>query len=298
MSGFSNDYKFLSKEIKGNGRKMLGEILVENGILTRFTVERVLPLCAKSGKRFGAILEEIGLVTSEELAQALAIQYGYKIVAGFADYRFGKEVLDLVPLETAVEHVVFPLKVQNGVLALALHDPTNEKVINNLRQNNKMRIHPFIATRKDINKAIARHYLNREWVIDDDNTILIVEDDKFTLTVLSKTMKSEGYHVITAMDGMEAFREVISKRPKLVITDKEMPKLNGYGLLDSLRNIPEVNDIPVILISASSDPDEEAHAFEKGFFDYLSKPLRETTLKVKVKRALKSHSHLLPFHIK
>lgn len=311
MSEMSNDSKYLIKEVvkvptkavkeevkhvSVSTRKKLGEILVEKGIITSFTVERILPLCTKAGKRFGTILEEIGLITSEELAQALAIQYGCKIVADFAKYKFSHDILKLIPVETAVEHILFPLKVQNNTLALAVFDPTNDKVINNLKENTKMQIHSFIATRKDINKAIAKYYLNKDIPENEDNTILIVEDDKLILTMLTNMLSKEGYNIITACDGMEAYKAIISNKPKLVLTDKEMPKFNGYALLDSLKNIPETNRIPVILISSSNNPDEEAAAYEKGFFDYISKPVREMTLKAKVKRALRSHSHLIAFH--
>ena len=292
----ANDVKEEIKQVSTPDRKKLGEILEEKGIITSITVERILPLCTKSKKRFGTILEEIGLITSEELAQALAIQHGCKIVADFAKYQFSHDILKLVPMETAVEHILFPLKVQNNVLALAVFDPTNEKVISNLKENTGMQIRPFIATRKDINKAIAKYYLNNDISDKDDNTILIVEDDKLILTILTNMLNKEGYNIITACDGMEAYKAIVINKPKLVLTDKEMPKFNGYALLDSLKNIPETNRIPVILISGSNDPDEEAAAYEKGFFDYISKPVRETTLKAKVKRALKSHRHLISFH--
>src|ERR1700686_4597021 len=161
MPEMSNDSKYLTKEMKKSPtkeikgevkyvsvstRKKLGEILVEKGIITSFTAERILPLCTKAGKRFGTILEEIGLITSEELAQALAIQYGCNIVADFAKYKFSHDILKLISIETAVEHIIFPLKVQNNTLAIAVFDPTNEKIFNNLKENTKMQIRPFIAT--------------------------------------------------------------------------------------------------------------------------------------------------------
>jgi PleD family two-component response regulator len=114
--------------------------------------------------------------------------------------------------------------------------------------------------------------------------------------MLTNMLSREGYNIITACDGMEAYKAVIINKPKLVITDKEMPKFSGYALLDSLKSIPETNRIPVILLSGSNNPDEEADAYEKGFFDYISKPVRELTLKAKVKRALRSHSHLISFY--
>lgn len=304
MSVILNDNKYLARDAKPlpiaaaavtvsmPKRKRLGEILVERGVITVFTAERILALAAKSGKRFGTILEEIGLITGGELAQALATQYGYKAVSDFSNHQFPENVLNLVLVETAVEHMVFPLKVQNNTLALAMTDPTNEKLISNLKNNNNMQIYPVIATRKDINSAIVRHYLKRTISETNDNTILVVDDDKLIVAMITNMLQREGYKVTAAADGMEAFKEIISCKPRLILTDKDMPKFNGYALLDSLKHIPETKTIPVILISGSNSPEEEASAYDKGFFDYISKPVKEITLKAKVKRALDLH-HLL-----
>jgi len=301
MSVMLNDNKYLARETTPAAvaasvaipkRKRLGEILVGKGIITGFTAERILALAAKSGKRFGTILEEIGLITGDELAQALAIQYGYKTVSDFSRHQFPDAVLQLVPMETVLEHAVFPLKVQNGTLALAMIDPTIEKVINNLRVNAKMQIYPLIATRKDMNNAIARHYLKRPIAETQDETILVVDDDKLIIAMITTMLQREGYNVISASDGMEAFKEIISSKPRLILTDKDMPKFNGYALLDSLKQIAETKTIPIILISGSNNPEEEAIAYDKGFFDYISKPVKEITLKAKVKRALDLHNLL------
>jgi CheY-like chemotaxis protein len=299
MPAISNDNKFLPKETKPAPmtvtpmkRKRLGEILVEKGIITTFTAERILTLASRSGKRFGTILEEIGLITGEELSGALAIQYGYNTVSNFSKHTFPHNVLQLVSVDTAVEHSIFPLKIQNNTLALAMIDPTNEKIIHNLKENNKMNIVPFIATRKDINAAIAKHYLNLTLPEKNEDTILVVEDDKLILAMITSMLQKEGYKVVSATDGMEAFKVLISNKPRLILTDKEMPKFDGYALLASLKHMPETKTIPVILISSSSDPEEEAIAYQKGFFDYIAKPVKEITLKAKVRRALDLH-HLL-----
>lgn len=308
MSDMLNDNKYLHKEVQQEqkekipksvmpvvtaSRKKLGEILVEKGLVTWPTVERLLPLCKKSGIRFGNLLEELGLVTSQELAQALAVQYNCKTVVDIAKYHFSSDVLKLVPIETAVEHTLFPLKVQNNVLALAVFDPTNEKVIENIKKNTNLQICQFIATKKHINEAIAKYYLRKEVREDDGNTVLIVENEKVLLTMLMNILVREGYRVVTASDGMEAYRAVITNRPNLILTDAEMPKFDGYALLASLKSIPETNKIPVILLSGSNNREEEAEAYEKGFFDYVPKPVNELTLKAKVKRAIKSHRYLI-----
>lgn len=92
--------------------------------------------------------------------------------------------------------------------------------------------------------------------------------------------------MIFAADGLEAYKAVLTERPQVVITDLCMPKLDGYGLFDALRSVPELRAIPVILVSTPMNPDEEARAFDRGFFDFLAKPVKEGTLITRVKRAL------------
>jgi CheY-like chemotaxis protein len=94
------------------------------------------------------------------------------------------------------------------------------------------------------------------------------------------------------MDGMEAYKIVIAEKPHVIITDKEMPKLDGYGLLEALKNVPETSFIPVILVTGRTmNAEEEAKAFERGFFDFIPKPVSEVTLKARVKRAFHFHDH-------
>lgn len=271
-------------------RRKLGEIFVEKGLLTPRGVDRLVALAQRSGKRFGTVLEDLGLVTGEELAEALAIQYRCKVARDFHRLRIAPELLQLVPVDVAVEHSLFPLKVDNGRLAIAISDPTNVRVMRNIGANNDLLVIPFIATRHDIAKAIGIHYLKRDPQKSELKRILLVEDDKLIRTVLSTVLTREGYEVVTAEDGMEGFRELVASTPDLIITDKEMPKFNGYAFLDSVKRHPETSRTPVILISSTATAEEEAAAYEKGFFDFIPKPVKEATLRVKVRRALASTS--------
>jgi PleD family two-component response regulator len=73
--------------------------------------------------------------------------------------------------------------------------------------------------------------------------------------------------------------------PQVIISEKLVPKLDAYGLFDALHNVSETRHIPIILLSKNTDMEEEAKAFEKGFFDFMFKPVNEVTLKTRVNRA-------------
>jgi CheY-like chemotaxis protein len=98
--------------------------------------------------------------------------------------------------------------------------------------------------------------------------------------------------VETAVDGMDAFNKIFTHKPKLVITDKVMPKLSGYEFLYAVRRIPEFRYTPVILMTAAATPDEEKEALEKGFFDFILKPVKDIGLLTRVRRAFQSAENI------
>ncbi|MBP1751717.1 MAG: response regulator receiver protein [Geobacteraceae bacterium] len=266
-------------------RKLLGEILKERGIITDKTLQRALGRAKRFNKRLGAILEETELITGDELASALASQYGYRVVVNFATHSFPRELLSLIPADVAMENMLFPLKIEGDRLALAMADPTNTRIASNIAANNGLKVVPFISTRKDIIAAISRHYLNKDISTPLGKTVLVVEADNHACTSLGNCLSKEGYRVITATDGMEAYKTAISETPQVILVDKTIPKLDGYGLFDALKTLSETRLIPVILMTDNTDPEDEARAFEKGFFDFLTKPVKDVTLKTRVKRA-------------
>lgn len=274
-------------------RQKLGEIFVEKGLVTPTTLERALLRARRQKKKVGFVLEDIEVITGEELADALAQQYGYRVVSDFARFKFSPDALRLLSVDVALPNLLFPLKVENGRLAIAMADPTDTRIIANIAANHSLKIVPYIATRRDIIAAINRHYLGKTSESSgEERTILVAEDNKLLYTMLSNILTQEGYRVVVAMDGMEAYQTALAEAPQVILTDKEMPKMDGYALLSALKNLPETRLIPVILLTGVADGDEEARAFEKGFFDFMAKPVREATLVTRVKRALQYYGQL------
>ncbi len=267
-------------------RKKLGEIFVETGVVTVKTVERALTLAQAHNRRLGELLEDMGLVTGEELRDALAIQYKCKTANNLSKLEIAAELKQLISLEVAIENFLFPLKVEGKNLALAMADPTNTKVVENIAASNGLKIYPYIATKKDIHAAICKHYIGKEPNLTSEKTVLVVDDDNLIRNIYRDILKKNGYRVVVAADGMDGYKQAISEKPHVIVADKEMPKLDGYALLGSLRNSPDTRQIPVILVTGTAmNAEEESKAFEKGFFDYITKPVNEITLAVRVKRA-------------
>lgn len=273
-------------------RKKLGEIFVERGVITVKTLERVLARAKLRSKRFGAVLEDMELVTGEELADALAIQYNCKTVSNLSKMELSGELKQLIPLEVAIQNFLFPLKMEGQKLALAMADPTETRIVENIAASNGLKIFPYIATKKEIHTAICKHYIGKEPSTSSEKTVLVVDDDNMIRNIYREILKSNGYRVVIASDGMDGYRQAISEKPHVIVADKEMPKLDGYGLLNALKSSPETRYLPVILVTGSHmNPEEESKAFEKGFFDYIAKPVKEVTLVARVKRAFRFFEH-------
>jgi CheY-like chemotaxis protein len=102
-------------------------------------------------------------------------------------------------------------------------------------------------------------------------SILVVDDSLPTREIESDILKSEGYRVDTAADGVEALSLAKAKRYDLVCTDLNMPQMDGFMLTDNIKKNEELQDIPVIVISSRSDEEDQKRAAMLGASRYIVK---------------------------
>ncbi|MCX8131841.1 MAG: sigma-54 dependent transcriptional regulator [Clostridia bacterium] len=115
--------------------------------------------------------------------------------------------------------------------------------------------------------------------------ILIADDERNMRWILSKNLKEEGFEVIEAVNGEEAFNLFIDREPDMVLLDFRMPVIDG---MEALRRIKTINDtIPVIMLTAHGSTDAAVEALKLGALDYLPKPFDIEELKIAIGRALK-----------
>lgn len=119
-------------------------------------------------------------------------------------------------------------------------------------------------------------------------SILIVDDEPNYLIVLSELLQDEGYEVFTAPGGAKGFEMVRELDLDLVITDMQMPEVDGLQLL---LNIKEYNDeLPVIMITAYAEVEKAVAAMQAGAFSYLAKPFSNDELLVNIQKAVQVYS--------
>ncbi len=101
--------------------------------------------------------------------------------------------------------------------------------------------------------------------------ILLVEDDTALATVYRSRLELEGFDVDHVSNGELALSRVVEYKPDLVVLDAMMPKVNGFDVLDILRNTPETTNVRVIMLTALSQPKDKERAEQLGADDYLVK---------------------------
>jgi CheY-like chemotaxis protein len=117
-------------------------------------------------------------------------------------------------------------------------------------------------------------------------TLLVIEDEAPLRANLVRLLTAEGHKVLTAADGVEGIRQARDGRPDLVICDILMPKVDGYGVLASLRSQPETAAIPFIFLTASAEKADLARGLSSGANDYVTKPFKLADLLGAIRRRL------------
>ena len=102
--------------------------------------------------------------------------------------------------------------------------------------------------------------------------ILLVEDDAPLLEVLQSILEAEGYEVFPAVNGKQALELFLSSKPNLIVSDIMMPEMNGYELLESVREMSEGITVPFLFLSARTERMDVDKARSLGIDDYLFKP--------------------------
>lgn len=119
-------------------------------------------------------------------------------------------------------------------------------------------------------------------------SILVVDDEPNYLIVLSELLRDEGFEVFTAADGEEGLKVVDSVDLDIVVTDMQMPGMNGLQLLDKIKETNQ--DLPVVVITAFAEVDKAVQAMQAGAFNYLAKPFSNDELIITLKKAAQHYS--------
>lgn len=131
--------------------------------------------------------------------------------------------------------------------------------------------------------------------------VLVVEDDPSLVTLLRYNLEKQGFRVDEASDGPEALTSIAENGPDLVLLDWKLPTLSGIEVCRQIRRRPETRDLPVIMVTARTEDQDEVRGLTTGADDYVTKPFNMEALLARVRALLRRTSEVparerLSFH--
>src|SRR5512147_1814631 len=118
-------------------------------------------------------------------------------------------------------------------------------------------------------------------------SILIVDDDADLRTILVRTFKRDPYILLEAEDGGDALRICQAQPPDLLLLDIMMPGLEGVAACERMRALPNMQHVPILMVTALEDPQTIERSFSAGATDYITKPINLGVLRQRVRYLLR-----------
>ncbi|GLT23591.1 transcriptional regulator [Zoogloea oryzae] len=117
-------------------------------------------------------------------------------------------------------------------------------------------------------------------------TVLTVDDSASIRQMVSFTLKSAGYEVVEAVDGMDGLDKAKSRACNLVLTDQNMPRMDGLSLIKSLRSMPQYRTVPILMLTTESSDAMKSQGRAAGATGWLVKPFDPQKLIEVVKKVI------------
>lgn len=128
--------------------------------------------------------------------------------------------------------------------------------------------------------------MNTRSVNTENSRVLIVDDVDVNVQVAKAILQKDGLQILTASDGPSALKTVRSSSVDLILLDIMMPRMDGFSVIEVLKNDSKTKDVPVIFLTARNDEESLTRAFDLGAVDYITKPFRGAELRMRVRNHL------------
>ncbi len=119
-----------------------------------------------------------------------------------------------------------------------------------------------------------------------EKTILVAEDSPSIRKFIVLALKMTGYKIISCSDGMEALEKLSGNKIDLLITDLNMPNIDGFKLIKTIRSYPEYIDLPIIILSSLSKDEDIKEGLSCGANSYLIKPFNKKRILYEISKYL------------
>jgi two-component system alkaline phosphatase synthesis response regulator PhoP len=117
-------------------------------------------------------------------------------------------------------------------------------------------------------------------------TVLVIDDNPDLLDIVDAILSEAGYVVAKALSGEDGLHVARTLKPRLILLDLNMPRMDGWEVLKLLKNDPATREIPVAIFSVRTDLKDKIFGLQRGAVDYISKPFQYDRLAERVQRIL------------
>ncbi len=116
--------------------------------------------------------------------------------------------------------------------------------------------------------------------------ILVVDDSPTQMKMATACLQTQGYRLVTAVDGEEALQKASSEKPDLIVLDVILPGQNGFQICRKLKTAEDTKDIPVVMLTSKNQDSDRFWGLRQGADAYLTKPFADTELLAAVAKHL------------
>ncbi|MDD5116318.1 MAG: hypothetical protein PHW98_04560 [Candidatus Omnitrophica bacterium] len=141
--------------------KQLGELLLNEGIISRNQLKQALKEQKDKGGLIGETLVELGYVKEDDIAQSLTAQYGFPFLT-LKNYDVSPEITDTIPAKLARQYLLVPIDKIGNNLTLAMSNPLNTQAVSDVELLSGCSVQAFVSTSSDIKKAIDKYYKDKQ----------------------------------------------------------------------------------------------------------------------------------------
>lgn len=121
---------------------------------------------------------------------------------------------------------------------------------------------------------------------DDETTVLLVEDTEDNRQMMGRLLEMSGFRVVEATNGQEAVEAAAREHPKIILMDLSLPFIDGLAATRRIRNLPGLNKVPIVAVSAHDTADFHHEALAAGCNAYITKPIDYSELEAVMRRMI------------
>ena len=274
------------------------EALLRERIVSRAGLERAIQHARTSGVALQDAVVTLGLVDEPTIYRMLATAAQLPF-ADLHTVRPSPLARRLVPASVLHRHEILPLAVDDKEIRYVTATPHNPQADRDVSMSTGRPTAAMVTCRSDLRAALAEGAPGGERPASGPKpglardtgsrrpSVLIVDDEATTRTLVRLLLERDGYRVLEAFNGRHALELAAAHDVDLVVMDLLMPELDGYGAILALRHQQRHAATPIVVVTTEEGPAVERQVLELGADDYILKPFEPTVLTSRIKAAFR-----------